>query len=77
MASDERIHEITERINTVFSGNIYIDGIINAGTRIMLGKATREITESHIKTQFSLDNFEITESEFVMPPEIKEYLESE
>ena len=77
MASDERIHEITERINTVFSGNIYIDGIINAGTRIMLGKATREITESHMKTQFSLDNFEITESEFVMLPEIKEYLGSE
>ncbi|HPJ93063.1 MAG TPA: FapA family protein [Deltaproteobacteria bacterium] len=75
--TDKRIHEITEKINTVFSGNIYIDGIANAGTSIILGKATREITESRIKTQFSLDNYEITESEFVMLPEIKEYLESE
>lgn len=75
--TDERIHELTDMINAVFSGNIYIDGIANVGTRIILGKATREITESRIKTQFSLDNYEIVESQFVMLPEIKEYLESE
>lgn len=74
---DARINELTNKINTVFSGNIYIDGIANEGTRIILGKATREITESRLKTQFSLENNEISESEFVMLPEIKEYLESE
>ena len=41
---DARINELTEKINTVFSGNIYIDGIANEGTTIILGKATREIT---------------------------------
>jgi len=75
--TDNRINEITEKINSVFSGNIYIEGIAQAGTRIILGKAIREITESRIKTQFSLDNYEIIESEFVMLPEIKETLESE
>lgn len=74
---DARIKELTNKINTVFSGNIYIEGIANEGTMIMIGKATREITDSRVKTQFSLENNEIVESEFVMLPEIKEHLESE
>jgi uncharacterized protein (DUF342 family) len=75
--TDSRIMELTEKITTVFSGNIYIDGIANEGTKIMIGKAARDILDSRVKTQFSLDNNEIVESEFVMLPEIKEYLESE
>ena len=75
--TDARIQELTNKINTIFSGNIYIEGIANDGTTIMIGKGTREITDSRIKTQFSLENNEIVESEFVMLPEIKEYLESQ
>lgn len=74
---DSRIHDLTEKINAVFSGNIYIDGTANEGTIIMIGKAIREVEESRLKTQFSLHNNEIVEAEFVMLPEIKEFLESE
>ena len=75
--TDAKIKELTDKITTVFSGNVYIEGIANYGTKIMIGKATRDIMDSRIKTQFSLDNNEIVESEFVMLPEIKEYLEPE
>jgi len=74
---DARIHELTEKINMVFSGNIYIEGIANEGARIMIGRAVRDVNESRVKTQFSLRNNEIVETEFVMLPEIKEHLESE
>ena len=74
---DSRIHDLTEQINAVFSGNIYIDGVANEGTIIMIGKAVREVEESRVKTQFSLRNNEIVETEFVMLPEIKEFLEAE
>ena len=74
---DARVKELTNKINTVFSGNIYIEGIANEGTTILIGKETREITDPRVKTQFSLENNEIVESEFVMLPEIKEHLESE
>jgi uncharacterized protein (DUF342 family) len=76
-AMEARIHELTEKISAVYSGNIYVDGVANEGTMIMIGKAAREVRESRMKTQFSLRNAEIVESEFVMLPEIKEYLESE
>lgn len=74
---DSRIHGLTEKINAVFSGNIYIDGVANEGTIIMIGKAIREVEEARVKTQFSLRNNEILETEFVMLQEIKELLESE
>lgn len=74
---DARIHELTNKINMVFSGNIYIDGVANEGTWIMIGNAIREVREARVKTQFSLRNNEIVETEFVMLPEIKEHLESE
>jgi uncharacterized protein (DUF342 family) len=74
---DARINELTNKLNAVHSGNIYVDGVVNEGTMIMIGKAAREVREPRTKTQFSLQNGEIVESEFVMLPEIKEYLESE
>jgi len=74
---DERIRELTNKINTVFSGNIYIEGIANEGTIIMIGRGRRELTDTRVKTQFSLENNDIVESEFIMLPEIKEYLESQ
>ena len=74
---DARIRDLTDKINAVFSGNIYIDGVANEGTIIMIGKAIREIEQPRVKTQFSLRNNEILETEFVMLQEIKELLESE
>ena len=76
-AMDTRIHELTDKINMVFSGNIYIDGVANEGTWIMIGNAVREIRKPRVKTQFSLRDSEIVEAEFVLLPEIKERLESE
>ncbi len=74
---DARIRELTDKINTVFSGHVYIEGIANEGTRIFIGKGTKEITDARMRAQFSLNNTVIEESEFVMLPEIKEYLESQ
>ncbi len=74
---DMRFREITNRINTIFAGNIYIEGTANEGTKIMIGKATTDIQQLKRQVQFSLKEGAIAESEFVMLPEIKEYLESE
>ncbi|HDP25879.1 MAG TPA: DUF342 domain-containing protein [Deltaproteobacteria bacterium] len=71
---DEQIRNITERISTVFSGTICIEGIVNQGTRILVGKEVREIVNTKVRTQFTLHNSDISESEFVMTPEIKAYL---
>jgi len=76
-AMDTRIHELTDKISMVFSGNIYIDGVANEGTWIAIGNSFREVRKPRVKTQFSLRDSEIVEAEFVMLPEIKERLESE
>ncbi len=74
---DTRFRELTDRINTIFAGNIYIEGAANEGTKIMIGKAKLEIQQMKRQVQFSLKEGSIAESEFVMLPEIKGYLESE
>lgn len=74
---DAHFQEVTEKINTVFAGNIYIEGIANESTRIMIGNASRDIHHPRRQVQFSLREGDIAESEFVMLPEIKSFLESE
>lgn len=77
IARDARFVELTDRINTVFAGNIYIEGAANEGTRLMIGTASRDIHHLRRQVQFSLKDGIIEESEFVMAPEIKTFLESE
>lgn len=74
---DARFRELTDRINTTFAGNIYIEGTANEGTKILIGKAISEVQQLKRQVQFSLREGAIAESGFVMLPEIKEYLESE
>jgi hypothetical protein len=74
---DARCQELTEKINTVFSGNIYIEGAVNEGTRIMIGNADMDILHIRRQVQFSLREGELVEYEFVMVPEIKHFLESD
>ncbi len=76
-AKDERIQEITEKINIMHAGNIYVEGTANEGTRIFIGNASRDIHSPRVKVQFSLKEGEIGESEFVMLPEIKNQMESD
>ena len=74
---DERIREITDRINTAHAGNIYVEGTANEATRISIGNVARDIHSPRVKVQFSLKEGEIAETEFVMLPEIKKQLESD
>jgi uncharacterized protein len=76
-SKDERLRELTDKINTVYAGNIYVEGTANEGTKIIIGSANRDIHSPRVKVQFSLKEGEIAESEFVMLPEIKDHLESE
>jgi uncharacterized protein (DUF342 family) len=73
---DTRIGEITENINRVYAGNIYIEGIINENTNINIGAACKKITNAKARVHFYLTEGEIAESEFVMVPEIKKVLET-
>jgi uncharacterized protein len=74
---DARYKDLSEKINTVFSGNIYIEGTVNEGTKLAIGNAGRDIHHIRRQTQFTLRDGNIEESEFVMLPEIKTFLESE
>jgi uncharacterized protein len=74
---DARYQELTDKINTVFAGNIYIEGMANEGTKLAIGNASRDIHHIRRQVQFSLKDGTIEESEFVMLPEIKTFLESE
>jgi uncharacterized protein (DUF342 family) len=73
---DTRIGEITENINRVYAGNIYIEGIINENTNINIGAVSKKITNAKARVHFFLNEGEIAESEFLMVPEIKKVLES-
>jgi uncharacterized protein len=74
---DARYNELTEKINTVFSGNIYIEGVANEGTKLMIGNASKDIHHPRRQVQFSLKEGDLVESEFVMLPDIKHFLETE
>lgn len=73
---DTRIGEITENINRVYAGNIYIEGIINENTNINIGVVSKKITSAKARVHFFLNEGEIAESEFAMVPDIKKALES-
>jgi len=73
---DTRIGEITENINRVYAGNIYIEGIINENTNINIGVVSKKITSAKARVHFFLNEGEIGESEFAMVPDIKKVLES-
>lgn len=74
---DTRIGEITQNINKVYAGNIYIEGIVNDNTNVTIGTATKKITNAKARVHFFLKDNEIVESEFVMVPEIKKVLGSD
>jgi uncharacterized protein len=74
---DARYQELSDKINTVFAGNIYIEGACNEGTKLAIGNAMRDIHHIRRQVQFSLKEGNIEESEFVMLPDIKNFLESE
>lgn len=74
---ESQIMDITEKINKTYAGNIYIEGIINEGTSVDIGPSSRKITHARATVHFSLQEKEIVESEFVMIPEIRKFLESD
>jgi len=73
--TDSKIKEIIVRINTSYSGNVYIPGIIHQGTKIHIGNASKEIMQSISSKHYSLAEDEIIEAEFSMNPEISKYME--
>ncbi len=73
--AEVKITDIMEKLNTSYSGHIYVENIIHEGTILMFGNASKEIFRQRAVTQFSLEKHEIIEKTFSMKPEIKAYLE--
>lgn len=73
---ESQILDISEKIDKTYAGNIYVEGIMNEGTTIHIGPASRKITHARATVHFSLQDKEMVESEFVMIPEVRKFLES-
>ncbi len=69
------ISSISQKLDTTYNGNIYVEDTIFEGSKVMFGNCKREIHKSRAVTQFCLDGEEIIEKTFSLKPEIKSYLE--
>lgn len=76
-AYETQIGELTEKIEKTYAGNIYIDGIINEHTNIHIGLSTRKITSPMTRVHFFLNEGNIMDAEFMLAPEVKQFLESD
>jgi len=72
-----QISALTEKIEKTYAGNIYIDGIINERTNIHIGMSTRKITSPMTRVHFFLNGSDIVDAEFMLSPEVKQFLESD
>jgi len=77
VATDEEIGKITEKIQQVYGGFIYVEGTLYEGTTIQIGNASLHIDSPRTATQFSLMDGQLTESPYTVKPEIKTLLSKE
>jgi hypothetical protein len=74
LAADDEIANITEKIQRVYGGFIYVEGTVYEGTSIQIGHDTLSINSPKTATQFSLVNGKLTEAPYTVKPEIKTFL---
>jgi uncharacterized protein (DUF342 family) len=74
---EAQISELTEKIEKTYAGNIYIEGVINEHTNIHIGMSTRKITSPMNRVHFFLNGGDIVDAEFMLAPEVKQFLESD
>jgi len=74
VATDDEVMKITDKIQQVYGGFIYVEGTVYEGTTIQIGNASLHIDTPRTATQFSLMNGQLKESPYTVKPEIKTFL---
>ncbi|MEA2102791.1 MAG: FapA family protein [Thermodesulfobacteriota bacterium] len=72
--TDEKIQKITARIDSAYEGSIYIGGIVNEGTKIIIGHTDKAVTNIMTATHFFVSEGILIDDPFEITDEIKGYL---
>lgn len=77
ISSDAEIIKISDKIQKVFGGFIYIEGTIYEGASIHIGNASLHVDTARQATQFSLHEGHLVEAPYTVKPEVATFLTKE